>query len=128
MTFFFNSEKNIGLTEKEFYLMVKKLQAGNEILFEKMFVFFFKKNIRILKGKYKANHEDAYDCVMWALLRIRQMLIENKISYGNINNYFTRMASTRYIKTQSRKKEFATETIPEPPIEDEPIFDADTLD
>lgn len=127
MTFFINSDKNIGLTEEDFKKMVQELKEGNEALFEKMYVSFFKKNLRILKGKYKASHEDAYDSIMWALLRIRQMILEDKISYGNLNNYFTRMATTKYIKSQSRKKEFAAETIPEPAIEEEPIFDQEVL-
>ena len=127
MTLISNTHKNIGLTEDSFNQLVQGLRNGNELLFEKIFVSFFKKNLNILKAKYNANHEDAYDCVMWALLRMRQMLIEGKISYGNLNNYFIRMSITRYIKTKSRNKEFSTEVLPEPQQADDPVFDDDIM-
>ncbi|MFK8004938.1 MAG: RNA polymerase sigma factor [Saprospiraceae bacterium] len=122
-----NTQKNIGLTEGKFNQLVHDLQNGNELLFEKIFVSFFKKNQNILKAKYNASHEDAYDCVMWALLRMRQMLIEGKISYGNLNNYFIRMSVTRYIKTNSRKKEYSMEIVPEPEESEASTFDDETM-
>jgi len=123
-----NKEKNLGLSEPVFNELVTQLKQGNEVLFEKIFCRFFKKNIAILKGKYQANHENAYDCVMWAMLRMRQMLLDNKVTYGNLENYFTRMAVTRYIKFQSRKKEVATDTFPDIGIGEEQFFDAETME
>ena len=120
-------EKNLGLTEESFSNLLEQLRGGNELLFEKMFVQYFKKNLNLLKKKYKATHEDAYDCVMWAMMRMRQMLLENKVSYGNLENYFSRIAVTRYIKSQSRKKEFATEEIPELDTGEGIFFDEETL-
>jgi len=127
MTEHSNTQKNIGLTEGSFNQLVHDLRNGNELLFEKIFVSFFKKNLNILKAKYNASHADAYDCVMWSMLRMRQMLIEGKISYGNLNNYFIRMSVTRYIKTNSRKKEFSMEVIPEPEESEVPTFDDEVI-
>ena len=122
------TEKNLGLTASEFQMMVGQLKKGDESLFEKVFCEFFKRNLAILKGRYKAKQEDAYDCVMWAMLRMRQMLIENKVSYGNLDNYFTRMAITRYVKSQSRKKEFATDSFPDLEIGEDDFFDQETME
>lgn len=121
-------EKNLGLSESKFAELIDQLKRGNELLFEKIFSGFFKKNLNILTRKYNAAHEDAYDCVMWAMLRMRQMLLENKVTYGNLDNYFTRMAVTRYIKSQSRKKEFATDTFPELGIGEENFVDNEALE
>ena len=127
MSIFFKNNKNLDLSETNFQDLLLQLQAGNETLFEKLFVGFFKRNLELLKRKYRAEHEDAYDCVMWAMLRMRQLLIENKVTYGNLNNYFTRMAVTKYIKSQTRKKEFATEKLPESNIDEEQLVDKETL-
>ncbi|MEO1264038.1 MAG: hypothetical protein AAFZ15_34855 [Bacteroidota bacterium] len=120
-------EKNLGLTEEAFSNLLEQLRIGNEQLFEQIFVQYFKKNLNLLKKKYKATHEDAYDCVMWALMRMRQMLLENKVAYGNLENYFSRIAVTRYIKSQSRKKEFPTEEMPEFSEDESFFFDEETL-
>ena len=119
--------KNLDLAEESFNELVRQLQRGNELLFERLFTSFFKRNLEILKRNYQAQHEDAYDSVMWAMLRMRQLLIENKVAYGNLDNYFTRMAVTRYIKSQTRKKEFATEKLPELNIGEEHFADKETL-
>ena len=113
MQAFLKKSKNLGLSESDFNQLQTQLQEGNELLFEKFFYGFFGKNLNLLKRKYQAEHEDAYDCVMWAMLRMRQLLIENKVTFGNLENYFSRMAVTRYIKSQSRKKEFATDNLPD---------------
>ncbi len=128
MSMVFKNTKNLDLSEADFNELLTQLQQGNELLFEKLFINFFKRNLEILKRKYQAEQEDAYDCVMWAMLRMRQMLIENKVTYGNLDNYFTRIAVTRYIKSQTRKKEFATETVPELGIGEDQFVDQETLD
>lgn len=121
------TERNLGLTKLQFENLLTELRNGNEQLFEKLFIRFFKKNLALLKEKYHAEHNEAYDCIMWAMLRMRQMLIEGKIEYGNLENYFSRIAVTRYIKSQSRKKEFATETVPEFRLGEEHFFCDETL-
>ena len=121
------TKKNLDLTEIDFIELTHKLRQGDEQLFEKIFIGFFEKNLNLLKVKYQASHENAYDCVMWAMLRMRQMLLEDKISYGNLDNYFSRMAVTRYIKQQSRKREFPTEELPELEIGEDPFIDDETL-
>ncbi|MCB0640208.1 MAG: sigma-70 family RNA polymerase sigma factor [Phaeodactylibacter sp.] len=121
------TSKNLELTEPEFVELIDKLKRGDEQLFEKIFLGFFEKNLKLLKAKYQAEHENAYDCVMWAMLRMRQMLLEDKISYGNLDNYFSRIAVTRYVKQQSRKREFAVEELPELGIGEDHFIDDATL-
>ena len=121
------TKKNLELTESGFKELVAKLKEGDEQLFEKIFIEYFERNLKLLKAKYQASHENAYDCVMWAMLRMRQMLLEDKISYGNLDNYFSRIAVTRYVKMQSRKREFATSEMPELGIGEDHFIDDDTL-
>lgn len=122
------AEKNLGLSESAFVELLDQLKKGNEMLFEEIFSGFFKKNLNVLKKKYSARHEDAYDCVMWAMLRMRQMLLDNKVTYGNLDNYFTRIAISRYVKLHTRKKEFATDTFPELIIIENNFIDDETLE
>ncbi len=128
MRAFLKKDRNLGLDEAQFTFLVQQLQKGDEQLFEQIFCRFFKKNLSLLKHKYQAEHEEAYDCVMWAMLRMRQMLIEDKVAYGNIENYFSRIAVTRYIKLQSRKKEISTENIPESMIGEDTFVDDEMIE
>ena len=105
------NEKNLHLTQQQFKLLLRRLKKGDEFLFEKIFIHLFERNVNLIKRKYQAQHEDAYDCVMWATMKMREMLLEDKIKYGNINSYFTRIALTRFLKTQSRKREVSTASI-----------------
>ena len=84
--------------------------------------------MNVLIRKYKTSQEDAYDSVMWAMLRMRQLLLEDKVAYNNLESYVIRMAVNHYLKIQERNREYATETIPENPSMNEELLDTETLD
>ena len=65
---------------------------------------------------------------MWAMLRMRQLLLEDKVAYNNLESYVIRMAVNHYLKIQERNREYATETIPENPSMNEELLDTETLD
>lgn len=85
--------QNFGLTPTEFEAMLFKLKAGDESLFEKVFLEQFEESVRYLIHRYKINRSLAYDVTMEALLKFRKRLLAGKISYGNMRFLFTRMAS-----------------------------------
>lgn len=101
------------MTEAQFELLTEKLRQGDETLFEKLFLKQFKPGMSILTSKYQAPHEEAYDCVMWAMLRMRQMLLENKVAYGNLESYLIRIAVNKYLKNLERTKEIPSDILPE---------------
>lgn len=121
--------KNFGLTEQAFNNLLEALRKGNEQLFEQVFLTHFERCMSFLKMKYGAEHADAYDTVMWSLLRFRQILVDGKVVYGNLEAYFLRIAVTRYLKDLNAGKEITTEHIPEMALlSDEEAADEETLD
>jgi len=119
--------RNFGLSKDQFDLMVEQLGQGNESLFETIFVHYFATCMNGLKKKYKAPHEDAYDCSMWAMLRIRELLAEKKIGYNNLESYISRMATNHYLKKLSRNREVPMENLPDLEMHDESAFDEETM-
>lgn len=107
------NNRNFGLTEAQFLLLAEKLRQGDESLFEQLFLKQFKSARLILTRKYNTPHEEAYDCVMWAMLRMRQMILEAKVSYGNLESYLIKIAVNKHLKNLERNKEFSTEFMPE---------------
>lgn len=102
-------EKNFGLSEEAFHEMVATLQAGDEQLYERVFLSHFKSCMALLKRKYQAPHQDAYDATMNAMLLFCRKLKEGSIEYGNLRYLFTQMASHSYLKwiqRQSKTEEF----------------------
>lgn len=77
--------------------------------------------------KYQAPHEEAYDSVMWAMLRMRQLLLEGKVEYGNLESYMIRMSVNDFLKKKDRNREFATETLPEPVASHDNHDNAETM-
>ncbi len=122
-----NGNRNFGLTPDEFDALTDKLGRGDESLFETIFLRHFKTCMDILKRKYNTSHEDAYDSVMWAMLRMRQLLLERKVAYGNLESYVVRMAANHYLKAQARSREIPMEELPEAPMDAEPAFDDEML-
>ena len=87
------ASQNFGLTQEEFNTMLKALQAGNETLFERVFLSQFEESRSYLMKKYNISSSQAYDVTMDALLKFRRRLLVGKIKYGNMRFLFTRMAS-----------------------------------
>jgi len=121
--------KNFGLSEQAFAELLQALRQGDEQLFEQVFVSYFEPCMAFLKLKYKAGHSNAYDATMWSLLHFRQLLVDGKVAYGNLEAYFLRMAISRYLKEQGANKEIPTEFLPElTNATEESMADAETLD
>ncbi len=121
------TEKNFGLSEEAFAEMVSKLQAGDEGLFEQVFITHFKSCAALLKKKYKASHQDAYDATMNAMLAFCRNLKAGKVEYGNLRYLFTQMASHNYLKwiqRQSKTEEFTQFEI----AEEMPHFDPESYE
>jgi RNA polymerase sigma factor (sigma-70 family) len=121
------NNRNFGLTEIQFDDLTERLRQGDESLFETLFLSHYKSCLNILTRKYRAPHEEAYDAVMWTMLRMRQLLLEGKVAYGNLESYMIRMAVNQYLKKQERNREFPTETLPEGIIDQEEWTDTESL-
>jgi len=88
-----SEKKNFGLEESEFNTMLASMQAGDDRLFEKVFLSHFKDCMNYLTKSYKCSQSEAYDSSMDALLAFRKRMLDGKISYGNMRFLFTKMAS-----------------------------------
>jgi len=104
-------DKNFGLSEISFKVMLKELNEGNDALFEKIFLTHFKSCQVYLQRNYKASNEDAYDATMNTLIEFHDRLKAGKVTYGNLRFLFTRMAGQVYLKWI--KKENITTSIGE---------------
>jgi RNA polymerase sigma factor (sigma-70 family) len=90
--------QNFGLTEQRFDQMVRDLKAGDDQLFERIFLKHIEDCVKFIVRHYKANWEDAYDASMECLLEFHRRLRNGKITYGNLRFLFTRMAGQIYLK------------------------------
>ena len=109
---------NFGLSQIEFEELVEALRKGDESIFEKIFLSQFSNAIKHVRIKYSASNEEAYDMTMDALIKIRKLLIEGKLKYGNLKHLFNRMAGQNYLKLKNRgKKIVLQDTLPEVAIE-----------
>lgn len=102
MTTVTKTNRNFNLSETDFLFLLKNLKKGDESLFEKAFLSHFEYGMNILKKKYSASHENAYDTTMWGILQFRKLLLEDKIAYGNLETYLIRIIVSRYLYTQKK--------------------------
>lgn len=91
-------DKNFGLSETSFKVLLKELKEDNDTLFEKIFLTHFKSCQVYLQRNYNASSEDAYDATMNTLIEFQERLKADKITYGNLRFLFTRMAGQVYLK------------------------------
>lgn len=91
-------EKNFGLSEKEFSQLLTDLRAGDNQLYERIFLRHFEECRYYLFQYDGATPEEAYDIVMGVLLRFHDLLIAGKIKYGNLRYLFTLMAHQDYVR------------------------------
>jgi hypothetical protein len=73
----------------------------------------------VLKHKYNATHDDAYDVFIDQMLRFRLLLLQGKVDIKNLQSYFTTMVVTGYLKKKDRNKETFLEDGAEETIKDE---------
>jgi len=121
------TNRNFGLTQTQFDDLTLRLRQGDESLFETLFVNHFKDCLNILIRKYGAPQDEAYDCVMWAMLQMRKLLLEDRVEYGNLESYMTRIAVNKYLKKQERNREFPTDILPEGLMDQEEFDDGESL-
>jgi len=96
--------KNLGLSEKQFYDLVEELKNGNNKLFELAFNKLVFYNIRYAKRKYRISEFDAKDATINALYSLRNKLIDDKIKYSNIRFLFTKMVYHEYLLIRKRNE------------------------
>jgi len=68
--------------------MVEQLRAGDEGLYELIFLDHFHICLNLLKNKYQASHQDAYDATMNTMLIFCRRLKQGRIEYGNLRYLF----------------------------------------
>lgn len=119
--------QNFGLSKADFDQMLEQLKAGDQGLFQTIFLNHFEDCLHYLKSTWKLSHTEAYDVSMDTLLLFRRKLLEGKIRHGNMRFLFTRMAYQLHLK--ARKKEAQIREVPPEewwPDEEEP-FDEEVL-
>lgn len=97
--------KNFHLSEVDFHQMVAGLKMGDNMLFKQIFLAQAEETIGYLKGKYNAQHDDAYDAFIESLITFRQRILDDKVAYGNLRFLLTRMASQHYLKLIGKQLE-----------------------
>jgi RNA polymerase sigma factor (sigma-70 family) len=95
-------EKNFGLSTEEFHTMVERLRAGDETLFEQIHLAQFDYCQRKLQQFEGLSEWEAYDATMETLLQVRDLLLQNKLRYGNLRFLFVRIA--KQFHERGRKK------------------------
>lgn len=118
--------KNFGLSEARFEKMLDDLEHGDEALFERIFVSQFWRRVRLLQSTHRAPQADAEDAVMNALLEFRKLLIARKVTWGNLEAYFTRIIVTGYQKKQKRTREISVDTFSDALAEENDLPDFST--
>jgi len=101
-------ERNFGLSEPAFKEMHEALKEGDQRLFEQVFLCHFKDCVAYLCRKDQAEAQEAYDAVMEALLRFRDLLAAGKLTYGNLRYLFTRMARQELQRNRKRQGIFTS--------------------
>ncbi len=107
-------DKNFGLTEEEFDVLLRALQNGDQRLYEQTFLNHFQPCMQYLQRAYGASHSDAYDATMDTLLVFCKRLRAGKITYGNLRFLFTRIAGQVYFRSKKKQGPLLdTEELPE---------------
>jgi len=119
-------KQNFGLTEAAFEEILERMKAGDEALFEKVFLAQFEACMSFLMYRYKVSRSVAYDVSMDALLKFRKRLLAGKISYGNMRYLFTRMAS-QFLSDTTKHPTLMLEDMEDDRIDETEVED-ETLD
>ncbi len=123
--------KNFGLSRSAFQELLKALKAGDDDLYQQVFLAHFEDCLRFLKRQYNASHEDAYDASMDGLVAFCDLLKKGRIQYGNLRFLFTQMAGQLYLKKRkddNRLLELTSEwDVADEPDEDLPPGALDTF-
>ncbi len=107
-------KQNFGLLESEFEQLTLQLKQGNEQLFGQIFRVHFEECRRYLIKECNASPEDAYDFTVETIIQFRQLLLLDKLHYGNLRFLFTKMAKDAYLKYLDKAKRLPTEDLDDP--------------
>lgn len=116
-------DKNFGLSEAAFEELRKKLAAGDEALFEHLFLQHFQPCLAYVIREDQAAEDVAYDAVMDAFLDFRMRVAQGKINYGNLRFLLTRMARQHYYKRAKTEADTALEPLAEAGEEPDLLLD-----
>lgn len=126
-----NTSQNFGLSADEFETLLKKLQNGDEQLFEIIFKTHFEKCRTFLVRKLGAENDVAYDITLETLIKFRKNLMTDKIKYGNMTALFTIDARNNYLRWNERETKHTHVPIETPglhiPDDDEPQLDMELV-
>jgi RNA polymerase sigma factor (sigma-70 family) len=103
-----NPIQNFGLKAAEFEQLRADLLRGDETLFERVFVKHFDDCRAYLMRQCSAQADDAYDITVETIIAFRKRLMEDKVEYGNLRFYFTKMAKDSYLKAIEKNKRLPT--------------------
>jgi len=98
----FSNGKHFSL--KVFQKMVKQLKLGDNKLFDSYFDYLGKEVIFHLNSKYRASRFDAQEATVKAMYIIYNKLVEDKVKFETLNNYFSRIAYHEFLKIQNKKR------------------------
>ena len=104
--------KNFGISRPAFQELLEALRAGDDDLYQQIFLAHFEDCLNFLKRQYNASHQNAYDASMDGLVAFCDLLKKGRIQYGNLRFLFTQMAGQQYmkrIKEDSRLLELTSE-------------------
>lgn len=101
--------RNFGLSQTEFEQMAELLKNGDQQLFERIFLHHFKPCMQFLMHFKHCSHTNAYDATMNTLLEFRQMILDDKLTYGNLRYLFTRIAVFRVLKMTKKETNFVSD-------------------
>lgn len=94
-------EVNFGLSQEEFEQLEIDLRRGDDALFKQIFLSQVEESIQYVVRRFRADYNEAYDCVLDTLVKFHRRIAERKVTYGNLRFLFTRMATQEY---QAMKK------------------------
>jgi RNA polymerase sigma factor (sigma-70 family) len=114
--------KNFGLNRIAFRKLLQALKAGDDDLYQQVFLAHFEDCLYFLKRQYNASHEDAYDASMDSLVAFCDLLKKERIQYGNLRFLFTQMAGQQYLKKRKEDSRLL-ELTSEWDVADEPAGD-----
>lgn len=116
-------DKNFGLSEAEFDDLKNKCTAGDEQLFEHVFLKHFESCLAYVIREDKAAEDVAYDSVMDAFVTFRMKVARGKINYGNLRYLLTRMARQHYYKRAKKEADTPFEIVSDPGEEPDFLLD-----
>ena len=90
--------KNFGLTPASFQELLEALKAGEDEMYQRVFLAHFDDCLKYLKKNFGARHRHAYDAGMDALVIFYDRLKDGRIKYGNLRYLFTQIAVQNYLK------------------------------